>query len=142
MPPISLNNRLRFCKIRNYHHYYHYSSDIPPAKLPPMKYHLFVKKSRSSEDDSRDTEMEDEDLEMSPQEDIQFMQQPGNIQFTTTCKVISPGVVIPGSLAITGDALYFTADEESEELQGIDPLVRCVSVLMFVFVCRLYTSKK
>ena len=51
------------------------------------------------------------------------------------CSVIAPSVQAPGSLTITTSTLYFTADEESEEYQQIDPQVVWVDEgIMFLLV--------
>ena len=98
-----------------------YVLEMPAQKPPPLKYHLFTQKLPKNDDgDISDAEDENLDAAMETKEPYHHH---GIIVFTTECKVIAPGSVIPGTLAITSDSLYFTADEESEEIKTIDPQV-------------------
>lgn len=47
----------------------------------------------------------------------------GKVVLSCQCFVLAPCVQAHGSLTITTSALYFTADEESEDYQQIDPQV-------------------
>ena len=48
----------------------------------------------------------------------------GHVVFTTSCHLIAPCVVAPGSLTVTSEALFFAVDEENPEYQKLDPKVR------------------
>ena len=50
-------------------------------------------------------------------------QQQSSILLTTDCLVISPGAAIPGTLAITNDSIYYTADEDSDDMKKLDQQV-------------------
>ena len=69
-----------------------------------------------------DYDEHDVDLDASISDKLLYQQQ-GSIQVTTPCSVISPGVVVPGTLTITTDSLYYTAEDECEELKKLDPQV-------------------
>ena len=111
-----------------------YSLEIPPDKPPPLKYHLYTKKDSQkagdhqedvseSEDDDEATEL---DATLEEKQHLYYQQQQSSILLTTECFVVSPGAAIPGSLAVTSDSIYFTADEESEEMRKLDQQVRSV----------------
>lgn len=97
--------------------------EVPPEKPPPLKYHLYTKDTPKSDEVEVSESEDDVDLDATLEERHIYHQQ-GSIQITTECNIISPGAVVPGTLAITTDALYFTADDESEELKTLDPMVR------------------
>uniref|UniRef100_A0A1I7XKG3 BEACH-type PH domain-containing protein n=1 Tax=Heterorhabditis bacteriophora TaxID=37862 RepID=A0A1I7XKG3_HETBA len=46
--------------------------------------------------------------------------------FSTAAKLISPGIIIPGTLSITATDLYFDADEDHPLYKEQDPKVRYV----------------
>ena len=107
------------------------SIEIPPDKPPPLKYHLYTKKDSQkpgdnqqdmyeSEDDDEQTEL---DTTLEEKQHLYYQQQQSSILLTTECFVVSPGAAIPGSLAVTSDSIYFTADEESEEMKKLDQQV-------------------
>ena len=89
-----------------------------------MKYHLFREKIPHNDLSSTELSDAEDDIDLdATMEAKQPYHHHGSIVFTTECLVVAPGCVIPGTLAITSDSLYFTADEESEELKKIDPQV-------------------
>ena len=47
----------------------------------------------------------------------------GHVVFTSSCHMIAPCVVAPGTLTVTSEALFFTVDEENPEYQKLDPKV-------------------
>lgn len=47
----------------------------------------------------------------------------GHVVFTSSCNMIAPCVVAPGTLTVTSEALFFTVDEENPEYQKLDPKV-------------------
>ena len=107
--------------------------EIPPDKPPPLKYHLYVKDVATSiEGASEESEDEINDLDTTfdEKQHIHHQQQQSSILLTTECHVVAPGAAIPGTLAVTNDSLYYTADEDSEEIKKIDPQV----VVLFLTV--------
>jgi hypothetical protein len=64
--------------------------------------------------DSDEVEIGAEEVELE-----QKITYAGKVVLSCQCSVIAPSVKAPGSLTITTSALYFTADEESEEYQHI-----------------------
>ena len=83
---------------------------------------MFTKKL--PEQNSAEEEDEEEEIDLdSVLEEKQPYEHHGSIVITTECCVVSPGAVISGTLAITNDSLYFTADEDSDDLKKIDPQV-------------------
>lgn len=61
----------------------------------------------------------------------------GHVVFTTSCHLIAPCVVAPGSLTVTSEALFFAVDEENPEYQKLDPKV-CVFLfepLTVILIC-------
>ena len=50
----------------------------------------------------------------------------GHVVFTTSCHLIAPCVIAPGSLTVTSKALFFTVDEENSDYQKLDPKVSSV----------------
>lgn len=51
----------------------------------------------------------------------------GHVVFTSSCHLIAPCVVAPGSLTVTSEAVFFTVDEDNPEYKKLDPKV-CVDV--------------
>jgi hypothetical protein len=101
--------------------------EIPPDKPPPLKYHLYTKDAQNNEENvsgSEDEGVNELDTTMEEKQQIYQQQQQGSILLTVECFVISPGAAIPGTLAITNDSLYYTTDEESEEIKKLDQHVR------------------
>ncbi|XP_033742933.1 neurobeachin-like isoform X3 [Pecten maximus] len=47
----------------------------------------------------------------------------GPVALSTTCKLIAPGVMVNGTMAITKTELYFEMDEDNEENKKMDPQV-------------------
>lgn len=47
----------------------------------------------------------------------------GHVVFTSSCHMIAPCVVAPGTLTVTSEALFFTVDEENPEYQKLDSKV-------------------
>ncbi|XP_062513649.1 neurobeachin-like isoform X2 [Corticium candelabrum] len=71
-----------------------------------------------SNTDSDEAEIGPEEIDL--EQKITFS---GKVVLSCQCSVIAPCVQAPGSLTITTSAIYFTADEDSEEYQHIDPKV-------------------
>ena len=46
-----------------------------------------------------------------------------HVVFSTSCHLIAPCVVAPGSLTITSSAMFFTVDEDEPECKNLDPKV-------------------
>ena len=93
-----------------------------------MKYHLFKQKTldqtsigSSSEEETEELESEVSELAIEDRSSIQETQV--DIVYSCQCQIVSPGAVIPGTLAITNSFMYFSADEEDENLKNIDPKV-------------------
>ena len=111
-------------------------SEIPLEKPLPLKYHLFSKQlpnRKVSENDEED----DNEFE-STSEEKQAYHQHGSITYSIQCKIISPGVTLPGILTITTDSLYFTADEDCDEVKNVDPKV----FLILNFLSILYPTRQ
>ncbi|XP_021348367.1 neurobeachin-like isoform X1 [Mizuhopecten yessoensis] len=47
----------------------------------------------------------------------------GPVALSTTCKLIAPGVMVNGTMAITKTEMYFEMDEDNEENKKMDPKV-------------------
>lgn len=47
----------------------------------------------------------------------------GPVSFSTKCKLIAPGVVVPGMLSITQAEMFFEVDEDDAEYKKMDPEV-------------------
>ena len=98
--------------------------EIPPDKPPPLKYHLYTKNASNNDktnvSESEDEELNELDTTIEEKQQLYQQQQQSSILLTTECLVISPGASIPGTLAITNDSLYYTADEESDEMKKLD----------------------
>jgi len=47
----------------------------------------------------------------------------GPVALSTSCKLVSPGAVVNGTLSITKTELYFEMDEEDPKNKKIDPKV-------------------
>ncbi|XP_012557946.1 neurobeachin isoform X1 [Hydra vulgaris] len=109
-----------------------------------LKYHLFTKQSPNGKV-VEDNEDDDIDLE-SASEEKQAYHQHGSIMYSVACRIISPGVTLPGILTITTDSLYFTADEECVELKNIDPKILiyndCLNVkCSFINIVAIFTRR-
>ncbi|GIY42985.1 hypothetical protein CDAR_461831 [Caerostris darwini] len=48
----------------------------------------------------------------------------GPVSFSTKCRLIAPGVVVPGMLSITQAEMFFEVDEDDTEYKKMDPEVR------------------
>ena len=64
----------------------------------------------------------------------------GHVVFTTSCHLIAPCVVAPGSLTVTSEALFFAVDEENPEYQKLDPKV-CVVLFepLTAFIVKIFS---
>ena len=108
-----------------------YIIEIPPDKPPPLKYHLYIKDTPKADHQEEMSGSEDEDelvtteldTTLEEKQHLYYQQQQSSILFTSDCLVVSPGAAIPGTLAVTSDSIYFTADEESEEMRKLDQQV-------------------
>lgn len=45
------------------------------------------------------------------------------MSFSTKCRLIAPGVVVPGMLSITQAEMFFEVDEDDAEYKKMDPEV-------------------
>lgn len=48
---------------------------------------------------------------------------PGPVALSTSCKLVSPGAVVNGTLSITKTEMYFEMDEDDPKNKKIDPKV-------------------
>lgn len=48
---------------------------------------------------------------------------PGPVSFSTKCRLIAPGVLVPGMLSITQAEMFFEVDEDDAEYKKMDPEV-------------------
>ena len=62
----------------------------------------------------------------------------GHVIFTSSCHLIAPCVVAPGSLTVTSEAVFFTVDEENPEYQKLDPKV---CVLLGLYTHQLFNFR-
>ncbi|GIY82275.1 neurobeachin [Caerostris extrusa] len=51
----------------------------------------------------------------------------GPVSFSTKCRLIAPGVVVPGMLSITQAEMFFEVDEDDTEYKKMDPELRNIS---------------
>lgn len=51
------------------------------------------------------------------------MSPPGPVNVSTSAHMVSPAVVVKGTLSITSSELYFEVDEEDPGFKAIDPKV-------------------
>lgn len=96
----------------------------------------FAKISSSEIEDSYSLDDEDSISDVTLDDRILEVDDTGHVILTTTCQMIAPCVVVPGSLTITSTAFFFSVDEDDEEYDKIDPKVRTNSTLLIdkVFV--------
>ena len=82
----------------------------------------FAKISSAKAEDSYSLD-EEEIAEMILEERSLARDVSGHVIFTSSCHLIAPCVVAPGTLTVTSEALFFTVDEENPEYQKLDPKV-------------------
>ncbi|XP_023212036.1 neurobeachin-like isoform X1 [Centruroides sculpturatus] len=47
----------------------------------------------------------------------------GPVSFSTKCRLIAPGIVVPGMLSVTQSEMFFEVDEDEQEFKKTDPAV-------------------
>ncbi|XP_068720916.1 lipopolysaccharide-responsive and beige-like anchor protein [Montipora capricornis] len=82
----------------------------------------FAKISSAKPEDSYSLD-EEEIAEMVIEERNLGRDVSGHVIFTSSCHLIAPCVVAPGSLTVTSEAVFFTVDEENPEYQKLDPKI-------------------
>lgn len=60
----------------------------------------------------------------------------GPVSFSTKCKLIAPGVVVPGMLSITQAEMFFEVDEDDAEYKKMDPEVS--ENYIFFYLLQMY----
>ncbi|GFQ75622.1 neurobeachin, partial [Trichonephila clavata] len=64
----------------------------------------------------------------------------GPVSFSTKCRLIAPGVVVPGMLSITQAEMFFEVDEDDAEYKKMDP-ERNNALLSSTCCCRTLSSR-
>ena len=66
------------------------------------------------------------------------LRAPGPVNMSTPAYLMAPGLVVPGTISITSNELYFELDEDHPDYQAIDaevsPAPSCRGLLL---ICKL-----